>query len=256
MKHSIYKAISSAICLVINMSVFADEVTVGSLKYELNGTEAYVSGYEGSPTDVVIPETIESEGLTFRVSQIKAEAFKQCNSITSLTSTGANLKSIGDNAFRECPNLKQVKLTCAEESSIGHYAFQACSSLEEVNTICSTIGYYTFYGCSNLQKVILSEVKSIGLIGIENYTDGSYYKTNTIGNTFANCSNLRYVDLGNKLETVSSYIFANCTKLSYIIIPSICVNYWYFSGSHAKPCVENLAYKADNSNIVCTFACK
>ena len=27
-------------------------------------------------------------------------------------------------------------------------------------------------------------------------------------------------------------------------------------GSLAKPCVEYLAYKADISNIVCTFACK
>ena len=27
-------------------------------------------------------------------------------------------------------------------------------------------------------------------------------------------------------------------------------------GSLAKPCVENLAYKADISNIICTFACK
>lgn len=218
-----------ALCLFFSMNVFADEVTIGSLKYQLNGTEAYVSGYVGEPTDVVIPEIIVSDGLTFQVTQINASAFNSCSSITSLTSTDGNLKAINDYAFNECPNLKKVKLICAEESSIGHYSFYQCASLIEVHLSCSTIGYYTFFNCANLQKVILSDVKSIGL---GNYTYNRYYKQpNKAGYTFSNCSNLTYVDLGNKLEKVSKGIFHYCAKLTYVVIPATCVNYSYFSSS-------------------------
>ena len=100
-----------AFCLFLSMSAFAaEEVTVGSLKYQLNGSEAYVSGYVGEPTDVVIPITIESEGQTFRVTQVNASAFKQCSSITSLTSIGGNLKSIDTDAFRQCWRINDVAL--------------------------------------------------------------------------------------------------------------------------------------------------
>lgn len=208
------------LCLFLSMSAFAGEiVTVDELKYELNGAEAYVAGYVGEPTDVVIPETIESEGQTFRVTQVKASAFYKCNSITCLTSMGVNLKIIGKYAFYQCPNLEQVKLVCAEKALIYDKAFYGCSSLVEVNLTCSEIGPTSFGNCANLQKVILKEVKVIGIC-ISNY-EGS---GGDAGYTFSNCSNLAHIDLGDKLIGLGEYAFENCSKLSYIVVPKTCVN--------------------------------
>ena len=235
------KQFSKTICLasflLIGMHVYADEVTIGSLKYELNGAEAYVIGYVGEPTDVVIPETIESEGQTFRVTQIKNEVFLQCASITSLTSNGGNLTSIGTGAFQECPNLKQVKLVCAEKSSIGSQAFYSCAALKEVNLTCSSIYYKAFANCTALQKVDLSEVNTIG-----GGTKDQH------GNTFGGCSNLSLVNLGDKLESVYGEEFKDCSKLTYIVIPSTCtIDYYYYYDTYYNQGWRKDSF--DNSNL-------
>ena len=65
MKH--VKLLTMMFCLFMWVDSFAyTEVTIGELKYELSGTEAFVSGYVGNPTDVVIPATIETNGPCFR----------------------------------------------------------------------------------------------------------------------------------------------------------------------------------------------
>lgn len=230
MRH--FKQLCLVSCLFISMNAFAaEEVTVGLLKYQLNGSEAYVSGYVGEPTDVVIPMTIESKGQAFSVTRINANSFMKCNSITNLTSTGANLKIVGENAFRECSNLKQVNLICAEESSINATAFLWCNSLEVVNLTCSKIGYEAFAGCAKLQKVILKDVKSIGIDCDAETLYGTELKG---GYTFALCPNLSYVDLGDKLEGFGNRTFVDCENLSYIVIPKTCV-YLYVLAHYVSP---------------------
>ena len=142
-----------ASCLLMSVDVLAGEsVIVDGLKYELDGTEAYLFDYEGEPTDVVIPETIESEGQVFRVTYIMSETFYQCSSITSLTATGENLVCIGYFAFMACPNLKQVNVVC--EDFVGEDAFYDCASLEEVHLACNRISDFAFAFCGNLQRVV------------------------------------------------------------------------------------------------------
>ena len=96
-------------CFFLSISATAQTyVTIGDLRYQLNGTEAYVSGYVGSPTDVVIPETIESDGLAFRVTQINAFAFHGCKTITSVKAEGNNLKRIGQKDFDSATALQKA----------------------------------------------------------------------------------------------------------------------------------------------------
>lgn len=217
MKQYYIKLLCLTFCLFFSMSAFSAEiVTIGGLKYELNGSEAYVAGYEGTPTDVVIPETVESDGQTFRVTQILDNAFNSCNSITSLTSTGTNLWLVGDNAFNSCEQIKEVNLSCQR------------------------IGYKAFYNCSNLKKVVLSGVNTIGL---GNYQEGVRYIQWEYdvhsGYTFANCPNLVCIDLGRALVNVSNDIFQNCTKISYIVIPSSCKHYYLVGASASEYIVRN-----------------
>lgn len=50
----------------------ATDVTIDNIKYALNGTEAYVVGYEGSPANITIPEKITVSGSTFNVTEISS----------------------------------------------------------------------------------------------------------------------------------------------------------------------------------------
>lgn len=154
-----------AICFIVSMSTFAvTTVTIGNLKYELNGTDAYVSGYVGSPTDVVIPATIESDGLTFRVTKIKASAFKNCTSITSVKAEGYNLAVIGhsgniDGAFEGCTSLLSASFPNVQ--TIYLRTFSNCSKLQHVwlGYNLKIIGYNSgdgaFYNCSMLSYIVL-----------------------------------------------------------------------------------------------------
>lgn len=117
-----------ALCWMMGMSVMAQTtVTINGLKYQLNGTEAYVSGYEGSPTDVVIPATIVSDGLTFKVTEISGRAFYGCTTLTSVRSVGDNLFNIGYQAFRGCTSLESISFPSV--TSISSCAFDNCFSL-------------------------------------------------------------------------------------------------------------------------------
>ena len=85
-----------------------------------------VTGYEGAPTVVVIPETYE--GLP--VTSIGDYAFEYCIGLTSVT-IGDSVTSIGDYAFASCIGLTSVTIGKGV-NSIGDSAFLACNKLVEV----------------------------------------------------------------------------------------------------------------------------
>ena len=189
MKQINLKFVCTALCLIMGMRTMAQTVvTINGLKYVLNGTEAYVCGYEGSPTDVVIPATIESDGLTFKVTKISPIAFQNCTTITSAKSLGENLitistgsdankgafsgctslvsiifpyvQTIGSSAFSDCSKLQNVWLGYNLKEILGEFiyssAFRNCTMLSSIiiPASCTKIGAMTFSGCSRLQTII------------------------------------------------------------------------------------------------------
>lgn len=192
MKHKI--VLYLVFCLFFSMNAFAaEEVTVGSLKYSLNGSEAYVVGYEGEPTDVVIPATIESEGQTFKVTKIDNNAFRDCNTLTSIKSEGENLIRISGN----------IRSGWIDYYYVG--AFSNCTSLQSISfPYVKYIEKGVFYNCTSLQSVSITSVQSI-----------SAY-------VFYKCSKLQKADLGLYLQSIEGVAFEDCTSLSYIVIPSGC----------------------------------
>lgn len=190
MKHFYTKVLLTAIGLFITMQVNgATEVTIGQLKYTLNGTEASVSGYVEGITDLVVPETIEVDGITFRVTAIANGAFQKCLSLTSISAPsikvigkdafGAsyndsyscknlreisfpNVEEINANAFNSCTSLKKAYLG-SKLHNLGYYAFRDCSSLVYIvfPQTLSSISHDTFYGCNMLQTIIYTG-KSFG----------------------------------------------------------------------------------------------
>ncbi len=100
--------------------------TVGKLKYKLSGSKAIVTGPKSkSATSLTIPKTIKVQGKTYKVTEIKAAAFKGMKKLTAVT-IGENIKTIGKEAFRNCAKLKTITIKSRKltASSIKSNAFK------------------------------------------------------------------------------------------------------------------------------------
>ena len=81
----------------IEYTVYADRQT------------ADVTGYEGSPVDVVVPATVEYEGADYAVTTIQYGCFFTCESLRSIV-VPEGVTRIGGSAFQRCPALERVTL--------------------------------------------------------------------------------------------------------------------------------------------------
>ena len=144
-----------------------------------------VTGYEGTPTAVVIPETYE--GLP--VTSIRDISFEGCTSLTSVT-IPASVTSIWPTAFMFCPSLE--RLTVVPGNPVYHSAGN-CIIETETGTLIQ--------GCNN--SVIPSDgsVTSIG------------------DDAFAYCTSLASVTIPNSVTIIGSHAFYQCISLTSIAIP-------------------------------------
>ena len=226
-----FRTIIIAFCLLLSMNVVAQTyVTIGQLKYQLDGTEAYVCGYVGSPTDVVIPATIESDGLTFKVTKINTKAFYQCKTLKSVRSEGDNL----------------VLIACEKylDDIYGWYlnegAFEGCTSLVSVSfPSVQGIGACSFSGCSNLQYVWLGYNLT--------YIDSSYYSngSNHTRGAFAGCNMLSYIVIPASCTSLGSAVFSGCDRLQAII----------YLGNQTSKCGSNANVYNINNMIEWSESC-
>ena len=143
-----------------------NNVLIDGIYYNINkdaktAEVTYNSGfYRGS---VVIPASVEYEGVTCSVTSIGESAFGSCSGLTSVTIPNS-VTSIGSYAFYRCFGLTSVTIPNSV-TSIGGSAFDGCYGLTSVtipNSVTS-IGKWAFDGCSGLTSVTIgSGVKSIG----------------------------------------------------------------------------------------------
>lgn len=85
--------------------------------------------------NVKIKSSVKVLGITYKITAIAANTFKNNKKITSVT-IGSNVTSIGKSAFEKCAKLKSVTLSKNVES-IGKNAFKDCKKLKKI-TIKST----------------------------------------------------------------------------------------------------------------------
>lgn len=107
---------------------------------------------------LIIPSTIEANGITYNVTEIRSTpnhglglptgAFENCKTITSVTIPNS-VKKIGPCAFSNCSNLTRLYLSEGLEE-IGAEAFDGCSNLRGDLLLPKTlksIGSFAFCNC-------------------------------------------------------------------------------------------------------------
>ena len=176
MKH--FRHLFTVLLLLCSTVAFAAEkAVIDGITYELitKGKQAKVVAGDAEYTgDIVIPESVEYNGVTYNVTIIGDNAFSYCSVLTSI----------------EIPN---------SVTSIGEYAFSYCSGLTsiEIPNSVTSIGHQAFYGCSGLKNVVIGN----SVTGI-----GAY--------AFRNCTGLTSVTIGSGVGYISKQAFAKCDNLA------------------------------------------
>lgn len=120
MKRTLSLLLGAIIAMVAN----AYDIVVDGIYYNVDGTEASVSngGYNNNYSgDIVIPSSVEYDGITYTVTSIDRDAFDACGQLTSVV-IPESVTAIEDSAFLNCQNLKSVTIP-ASIGYVGESAF-------------------------------------------------------------------------------------------------------------------------------------
>ena len=93
-----------------------------------NLTVSFTAAQKNAAT-VNVPATVKISGKKYKVTEIKANAFKKNKKLTRIT-IGKNIKKIGKNAFLGCKNLNTitVKTSLLTKKSVGKDAFKGINA--------------------------------------------------------------------------------------------------------------------------------
>ena len=96
--------------------------------------------------NLVIPSSVTIDGVTYKVTAIADNAFKNCKKLTTVR-IGTNVSRIGKRAFNGCKNLKSVKINSKKltKKSIGTSAFKGISSKAVIKVPKSKLKTYKSY---------------------------------------------------------------------------------------------------------------
>ena len=166
MKHSNFSALLFTVLLsmVFNLCM-ASKVQIDGIYYDLTETEATVTSgeikYSGA---LVIPSAIEYESISYNVTAIGENAFRECSGLTTVTIPNS-VKTLGDQAFYHCSNLHSVTIGSGV-TSIGRSAFIECCNLSEIKCFATTppqCGNYAFYHVDKSKCILKVPLASISL---------------------------------------------------------------------------------------------
>ena len=101
---------------------------------ELTGTRRKVSY-------ITIPNTIKIKGVSYKVTSIAKNAFKNNKTMKNVT-IGSNITTIGANAFKECSNLKTVKVKSKNIKSVGKNVFKGIHAKAQIKVPSSSLKKY------------------------------------------------------------------------------------------------------------------
>ena len=223
----------------------------------LSETEVEITGYTGTSTAMIIPDTIAGA----QVVSIAAEAFQDDTSLNVLVLPDT-LRTINSYAFRRCTGLQIVDLGQGVQE-IWHDVFEGCTSIRELDFPASvtTLGSAVLASCTSLTRVgypvnlssaqdsIFSNCTSLKSIDVPHgvtalpayvFEYANMLETVTLPDTllfvgfraFARCSSLREATLPDSVEQLCEEAFYECTSLASFHYP---FNWTTWTNEHGDP---------------------
>ena len=223
------KLIISLIIMVgFSMQAQAYDFQSGSLLYTINSIDpptVILSGHadgNAAQGELVIPETMTYEGITYSVTIIGKRAFNGCSGLTGTLVIPNSIVEIKAAAFCDCtgfsgdlviPNsVTKMNIDLSYESTVPG-AFENCTGFDgrlilsnSLDTIGDARGGGCFSGCNNLtgELVLPNTLTYIG------------------GNAFAGCSGFTGIlVIPESVTQINSYAFAYCTGIEDVVFPNV-----------------------------------
>ena len=140
--------------------------------YENNSLNSY-SG------KVTIPNTVTHDGVTYMVTAIGEDAFRDCENLTAVT-IGDYVTTVGQMAFMNCPSLTSIVLG-DYVITVEDYAFNCCSNLVSVTLGkgLRSLGRDVFGYCHSLTDVTCKAATPPAM-GVESTFDSNIYQSATL----------------------------------------------------------------------------
>ena len=143
MKKLIYFKTLAAIvaCLALAMPAGAYDFTRNGIYYQINSNQTSVTvqnngSFNAYSGDVVIPPTVVYNDLTYTVTSIGYQAFKDCSDLTSVR-LPENIVYIMNEAFMNCTSLTSITIPSSVVTMYQNI-FKGCTSLETINCLWTT----------------------------------------------------------------------------------------------------------------------
>lgn len=197
----------------LNYTILDDKLNTVAL----TGVDVAAEALTGN---VVIPETVTYNDVTYTVISIGDEAFSGYNAVTGID-IPASVTEIGASAFFNCSALTTLRLPDGV-TTIPEALCSGCSSLEKVyfSDKVNKIGEYAFQYCSRLRSMIVpdgvTEIPAMMMRGctsiIEILIPNSVTKIGA--QAFSGCSSLKNVDLGTGVYEIANLAFEKCDKIT------------------------------------------
>ena len=234
------KSIFLLLMLLLPLIANADAIEINGIYYNLltkNKTAEVARNPNKYSGSIVIPESVNYNGVEYNVTSIGESAFTVCYELSSI-SIPNKIIEIKKSAFSRCTGLSSITLPDSL-TTIGDFAFDGCVfTTITIPKNVTSIGEWAFEDCNNLSSITLpdsiKEIKSRTFLRCRNLASVSIPNgvTRIDGAAFAGCTSLSNISLPDNITIIYGELFLGCTSLTSINIPNNVTTIWTnaFSG--------------------------
>ncbi|MCD8202475.1 MAG: leucine-rich repeat domain-containing protein [Prevotella sp.] len=229
MKKSTLLKTMLAVLLLSLQSLRSLAFYVDGIYYKITSSEnltvevTYNSNYNSYSGDVIIPSSVEYDGITYYVTSIGNLAFEDSRGLNSVE-IPSSVTSIGVQAFNKCSGLTAIKIPC-NVTSIKNYAFDGCTKLSEIifedGIENISLDTKTLFTDCPIETLYLGRDLSYSTVPFSNkellttLTIGE--SVTTLGNSlFYGCTGLNSVTIPTSVTNIGTSTFENCTGLTEV----------------------------------------